>query len=78
MTNDDASGLPLVLTVEQAGELLQLPADTIRRLLSAGRLPGRKVGREWRLSKQALIDYVSGEDNLEHTRGRADSKPAPV
>ena len=76
MEDDEAAALPLVLTVEQAGQLLQMPPDTVRKLLSAGRLPGRKVGREWRLTRQALIDYVSGEDNLEHNRSRADARTA--
>lgn len=76
MDDEEHAALPLVLTVEQAGQLLQMPPDTVRKLLSAGRLPGRKVGREWRLSQQALIEYVSGEDNLEHTRSRAGARTA--
>ena len=42
-----------ILTVEQAAELLQLRAETVRRLLSKGELPGRKIGRKWRIPEQA-------------------------
>lgn len=66
----DVDGLPEVLTVEQAGRLLQLPPDTVRKLLSARRLPGRKIGREWRLSKESLLAFVAGQDNVELSRDR--------
>jgi excisionase family DNA binding protein len=50
-----------LLTVDQAAERLQMHADTVRRLLREGQLPGRKVGaRQWRISADALKAYVEG------------------
>ena len=49
---------PQYLTIEQASELLQLNPDTIRRLLRQKRLPGKKVGGEWRTSREALDKYM--------------------
>jgi excisionase family DNA binding protein len=52
-----------LLTVDQAAERLQMHADTVRRLLREGQLPGRKVGaRQWRISADALKAYVEGID----------------
>jgi excisionase family DNA binding protein len=48
-----------VLTVEEASELLRVSVNSIRASLARGQLPGAKVGREWRLSRQALADYLA-------------------
>lgn len=51
-----------LLTVDQAAERLQMHADTVRRLLREGQLPGRKVGaRQWRISADALKAYINGD-----------------
>jgi excisionase family DNA binding protein len=52
---------PEVLTVEQAAELLQVDTDTIRALARQGELPGRKVGREWRFSRAAVLAWLGGD-----------------
>ncbi|MBA2630336.1 MAG: helix-turn-helix domain-containing protein [Thermoleophilaceae bacterium] len=54
--------LPDVLTVEQAAELLQLSGKTLKRLAQAGRIPGRRVGNQWRFSRQGLMDWLAGKD----------------
>src|SRR3954453_5583836 len=46
---------PEVLTLEQAAELLQIEAAQAEELATAGELPGRKLGEDWRFSRQALI-----------------------
>ena len=52
---------PEVLTVEQAAALLQVDADTVRALAREGDLPGRKVGREWRFSRAAVLAWLGGD-----------------
>jgi excisionase family DNA binding protein len=49
-----------VLTVEQLAELLQLDAKTVRSLAARGEIPGRKLGREWRFSRRAVLDWLAG------------------
>lgn len=49
-----------ILTVKQAAELLQADADTVREWLRRGRIPGRRIGREWRISEDALQDWLKG------------------
>ena len=48
-----------VLTVDEASELLRVSVNSIRASLAKGQLPGAKVGREWRLSRHALAEYLS-------------------
>ena len=50
-----------VLTVEQAAELLLVDADTVRTLARDGTLPGRKVGREWRFARTALLRWLGAD-----------------
>ena len=52
-----------VLTVAEAAELLQVAQQTVRSELTAGRLPGRKVGKAWRLSRAAVAAYI-GSNSL--------------
>lgn len=52
---------PEVLTVEQAAELFQVDADTVCTLAREGTLPGRKVGREWRFARAALLRWLRGD-----------------
>lgn len=48
-----------VLTLEEASELLRLGAGTVRRLAQRGELPGRKLGQQWRFSRQALLGCLA-------------------
>jgi excisionase family DNA binding protein len=52
---------PEVLTLEQLAELLSLEVEATRALAEAGELPGRKLVEEWRFSRAAIIDWLSGE-----------------
>lgn len=51
----------VTLSAEQAAEYLHLHLDTVRRLLRRGLLPGRKVGKKWRIRKPDLDAYLSGD-----------------
>jgi excisionase family DNA binding protein len=48
------------LTAEQLAELLQVDAKTVRALAACGELPGRKLGRNWRFSRRAVLDWLAG------------------
>lgn len=50
-----------ILTVEQAAEKLQLTPKTTRKLLKEGKMPGRKVGRAWRVLDTDLERWISGK-----------------
>jgi excisionase family DNA binding protein len=60
---------PDVLTVEQLAELLQVEEKTVRSLAAAGDLPGRKVGRHWRFSRQAVLDWLATPERKRRAAG---------
>jgi excisionase family DNA binding protein len=53
------SPAPAVLTLPQAAELLQVAEDVVAGLAEAGELPGRRVGGEWRFSREALLAWLA-------------------
>jgi len=60
---------PDVLTVEQLAELLQVDEKTLRSLAGKGELPGRKVGRHWRFSRQAVLDWLATPERKRRAPG---------
>ncbi len=69
-----ASGTePEFLTVPEAAALLRVAEQTVRNELAARRLPGKKIGKEWRLSRTALIAYLSTPGTPRASRSRAAS-----
>lgn len=53
---------PEVLNAKQAGDLLQVDHKVVLELAEAGKLPGRKLGPEWRFSRAALIAWLSATE----------------
>ncbi len=49
-----------LLTPEQTAEKLQVSLATVKRWLTAGILPGYKVGRQWRISEEQLQAFIKG------------------
>lgn len=47
-----------VLNADEAAELLRVSVQTVLKESRDGRLPGVKVGREWRYSREALFQHL--------------------
>lgn len=54
----DWKELPVVVTAEEAADLLRIHPNTLKSLLDSGELVGVKVGRAWRVSRDALKTYL--------------------
>jgi len=52
--------LPEILTPAQAAALLQVDEEAVLALAEEGRLPGRRIGDEWRFGRAALVEWLSG------------------
>jgi len=55
-----------VLNVVMAAQLLTVSTDTVYDLLKRGELPGRKVGRKWLTTRNAVLRWI--ESSSEHDR----------
>jgi excisionase family DNA binding protein len=49
---------PALLSVRQAADRLRVPQSTVAALLRAGKLPGVKVDRAWRIDPADLAAFV--------------------
>ena len=47
-----------ILNIDEAAAFLGVSVKTFSKVLREEDVPGRKVGREWKFSRQALIDWV--------------------
>ena len=47
-----------LITVSQVAEYLRIHPEVIRRWLREKKLPGVKIGKEWRIDKQAIDDML--------------------
>jgi excisionase family DNA binding protein len=53
-----------VLTAEGAGNLLGVSARKVLELARKGKLPARKIGREWRFRRTALLNWLGKADQV--------------
>jgi excisionase family DNA binding protein len=51
-----------ILTPAQLAGLLQVEEETVVELAEQGELPGRKVGEEWRFSREAILAWLAAEE----------------
>ena len=61
-----------VLNIEEAAKLLSVSVKTFNKVLRNECLPGRKIGREWKFSRQALIDWVAAGRSVDFYRESGD------
>jgi excisionase family DNA binding protein len=62
---------PVVFTLGEVADMLQVHKETVRRAIKSGELTAAKVGREFRISKYDLERYWAergGGDLFERTR----------
>ena len=57
--------MPYVLTAKEAGSYLRLSEATILRLAGQGYIPGSKIGRQWRFSKETILNLVKHPEMIE-------------
>src|SRR4051794_12446201 len=53
---------PVVMTLDEAAELLRIDAKKLARLAAAGGVPGRKLDNEWRFARAGLLDWLANQD----------------
>ena len=53
---------PEVMNAAQAGAFLQIEEAVVLELAAAGKLPGRKLGAEWRFARAALLAWLAAPE----------------
>lgn len=52
-------GMNDILTVKEVAALFKTTCQPVRKMIQNGELPAVKVGREWRIPMEFLIDFLS-------------------
>jgi excisionase family DNA binding protein len=59
-----------ILNIDEAAQLLGVSVKTFNKVLHTQSLPARKIGREWKFSRQALIAWIgSGRSDQFYREG---------
>ena len=66
-----------ILNVDEAAELLGVSIKTFNKVLHSENIPGRKIGREWKFSRRALIDWIGKGRSDDFYREQREVTPAP-
>lgn len=69
-----------LLTIREAAELLKINAEVMRRWLRSGRVPGVKIGSDWRIRETDLAELVNpgGRSEPPSTSGEASVRHAGI
>jgi excisionase family DNA binding protein len=55
-----------ILNLSQASEFLGISEKTLIKLLREEHIPARKIGREWRFSREALVRWLAAGDSTDY------------
>jgi len=62
-----------ILNIEEAAALLGVSVKTFNKVLHSENIPARKIGREWKFSRIALIEWVGSGRSMDFYREAGDS-----
>ncbi|MEM9803392.1 MAG: helix-turn-helix domain-containing protein [Planctomycetota bacterium] len=57
-----------ILNIEDAAALFGVSQRTFKKVLRTEELPARKIGREWKFSRRALLDWVAEGRSSDYIR----------
>ena len=63
-----------IMTIEEAAQLLGVSVKTFNKVLHSQNIPARKIGREWKFSRQALIDWIGTGRSTDFYREAPESR----
>ncbi|WAM35716.1 helix-turn-helix domain-containing protein [Caldicellulosiruptor acetigenus] len=63
-----------VLNFEEAAEFLEISTKTLNQILKDEDIPARKIGREWRFSKHALLDWLGRGSSKDYFKNQTISR----
>ncbi len=66
-----------ILNIDEAASLLGVSVKTFNKVLHSQNIPARKIGREWKFSRRALIDWVGAGRSMDFYRESSDTTRGP-
>lgn len=66
----------MLLTSKQVADYLRIDRQTVCNLARDGKLPGFKLGRQWRFKKELLESFIEENSNQLHHEEDTDATAA--
>ena len=66
--------LQVVVSVPEAANILGVGQQRVRQLLDRGKLSGKRVGRDWVVSRESVERRKAEQDALKARRGRVKAR----
>ncbi len=63
-----------ILNMEEAAEFFNVSVKTFIKLLKEEKVPARKIGREWRFSSEALVQWLASGDSQQYSSSESDAR----
>jgi excisionase family DNA binding protein len=63
-----------ILTMEEAAELLGLVCKNLYKAFKGRKGSCKKIGREWRFSRRALIEWLSAGNSQEYSASEGEAR----
>lgn len=63
---------PDVMTLNEVAEYLRIPRSTVYKLVREGRIPGQKIGRQWRFRRKVVENWLGDDDAARAAPGAKD------
>ena len=51
-----------VMTLDELALYLKVPKSTLYKTVQEGRIPGQKIGKQWRFSKAAIDQWLATQN----------------
>ena len=61
---------PKVMTIDELAAYLQVAKSTLYKLAQEGKVPGQKVGKHWRFSREAIDEWIANRDQPKRNGGQ--------
>ena len=52
------SNIPAIMTFNECRELLKVGKNTMLELIHSGQIDAFKIGNRWKITKEAVIEYL--------------------
>jgi len=55
-----------VMTIEELAAYLKIPKSTLYKQVQEGKVPGQKIGKQWRFGKKAIDRWINESSKDQH------------
>jgi len=66
-----------ILNIDEAAAFLGVSVKTFNKVLHSEGIPGRKIGREWKFSRSALVAWIGSGKSADFYKDGRELEPQP-